>query len=59
MDRRSVPRPEPDFLTFVKRHRTRWEDEMQLLNDVVASTLGVRVRETVPAWTESPIERAC
>ena len=50
------------------RHRKRWEDVMQLLdegisvvsavnvqhleslNDVVASTLGVTVRETVPDW---------
>jgi two-component system sensor histidine kinase KdpD len=50
------------------RHRKRWEDVMQLLdeginvisavnvqhveslNDVIASTLGVTVRETVPDW---------
>ena len=77
MDRRSVPRPQPDFLALVKRHRKRREDVMQLLdeginvisavnvqhvktlNDVIASTLGVTVRETVPDWTDSPIQRAC
>lgn len=32
---------------------------VKTLNDVIASTLGVTVRETVPDWTDSPIQRAC
>lgn len=57
------------------RHRKRWEDVMQLLdeginvisavnvqhveslNDVVASTLGVTVRETVPDWVVSSADQ--
>lgn len=57
------------------RHRKRWEDVMELLdeginvisavnvqhveslNDVVASTLGVTVRETVPDWVVSSADQ--